>query len=137
MRIARALVAPLLAVAMTSCSSPGGEEPLLSQFFAASRLRDRTALQDIASVSFEPNVQGVITSFEVTHVASIPEAGGGSEAKDVSISAPVRLPDGQALRKNFVVTMKRRRTAGNTNRWGGWMITAIRDGSGSPSTPRS
>ena len=136
MRIARALVASLLAVAFTSCSSPG-EEPLLSQFFAASRLRDRTALQDLASVSFEPNVQGVITSFEVTHVASVVEAGGQSDSKDVSISAPVRLPDGQTLQKNFVVTMKRRRTAGDTNHWGGWMITAIKDASGSPSTPRS
>src|SRR2546430_2191394 len=84
---ARALVASLLAVAFTSCSS-AGEEPLLSQFFAASRLRDRTALQDIASVSFEPTVQGVVTRFEVTHVASVVEADGERESKDVSISAP-------------------------------------------------
>ena len=136
MRIARALAASLLAAAFTSCAPPG-EQPLLSQFFAASRLRDRTALRDIASVSFEPNVQGVVTSFEVTHVAPVVDAGGESESKAVSISAPVRLPDGRALRKNFVVTMTRRRTAGGTNRWGGWMITAIRDASGSPSTPRS
>src|SRR5207247_3469986 len=69
-RIARALAASLLAAAFTSCAPPG-EQPLLSQFFAASRLRDRTALRDIASVSFEPNVQGVVTSFEVTHVAPV------------------------------------------------------------------
>jgi len=135
-RIARALVASLIAVAFTSCSSPG-EEPLLSQFFAASRLRDRTALQEIASVSFEPNVQGIITRFEVTHVVLVVEAGGESESKDVSISAAVRLPDGQTVQKIFVVTMSRRRTAGDTNHWGGWMITAIKDASGSPSTPRS
>ena len=136
MRIARALVASLLAVACTSCSS-AREGPLLSQFFAASRLRDRTALQDIASVSFEPNVQGVITSFEVTHVASVGGAGGEYESKDVSISAPVRLPDGQTMQKNFVITMKRRLTAPDTNHWGGWMITAIKDASGAPSIPRS
>ena len=136
MRIARALVASLLAMGFTSCASPG-EEPLLSQFFAASRLRDRTALQDIASVSFEPNVQGVVTSFEVTRVTSVVDAGDESESKDVSLSAPVRLPDGQTVRKNFVVTMKRQRTAGDTNHWGGWVITAIKDASGSPSTPRS
>jgi hypothetical protein len=135
-RIARLLVASVLALALTSCSSPG-EEPLLSQFFAASRLRDRTALQDIASVSFEPNVQGIITRFEVTHVVSVAEAGGESESKDVSISAPVRLPDGQTVQKHFVVTMNRPRTAGDTNHWGGWMIRAIRDASASPSTPRS
>ena len=136
MRIARALVSSLLVVAFTSCSSPG-EAPLLSQFFAASRLRDRTALQDIASVSFEPNVQGVITSFEVTHVASVAGAGGERESKDVSISAPVRLPDGETVQKSFVVTMTRARAAGNTNHWGGWMITAIKDASAFPSTPRS
>src|SRR6185295_15584530 len=106
-----------------------GEEPLLSQFFAASRLRDRTALQDLASVSFEPHVQGIVTSFEVTHVASVAGAGRERESKDVSISAPVRLPDGQTVQKSFVITMTRARTAANTNHWGGWMITAIKDGS--------
>ena len=136
MRNARALVASLLAVAFTSCSSPG-EEPLLSQFFAASRLRDRTSLRDVAAVSFEPNVQGVIVSFEVTHVASVVEAGGEGESKDVSISAPVRLPDGQTVQKSFVITMTRRGPAGRTNHWGGWMITAIKDAEPSPSTPRS
>jgi hypothetical protein len=135
-RTARTLAASLLALAITSCSSPG-EEPLLSQFFAASRLRDRTALQDLASVSFEPNVQGVITNFDVTHVAPGAAAGGERESKDVSISAPVRLPDGQTVQKRFVVTMTRSRMAGNTNHWGGWMITAIKDASASPSTPRS
>ena len=135
MRIARALIATLLAITLASCSSPG-EEPLLSQFFAASRLRDRTALQDIASVSFEPNVQGVIIRFEVTHVAHVVDADGEGESKDVSIAAPVRLPDGRTMPKSFVVTLKRRRTAVNANHWRGWMITAIEDASAPPSTQR-
>jgi hypothetical protein len=134
-RIARAIVASLLAVSFTGCSSPG-EKPLLSQFFAASRLRDHTALQDIASVSFEPNVQGVIISFEVTHVATVADSSGEGDSKDVSISAPVRQPDGRTMQKSFVVTMKRARTAGTTNRWGGWVITAITAAPGSPWTPR-
>lgn len=130
------LIASLMALAFARCSSPG-EQPLLTQFFAASRLRDLTALQTIASVVFEPNLQGVVTSFEVTHVVSVVEPNGDRESKEIAISAPVRLPDGHTQQKNFVITINRARSDGGTNHWGGWMITAIRDGSGSPSTPRS
>ena len=125
-----------MALTLASCSA-AAEQPLLTQFFAASRLRDLTALQTIASVVFEPNVQGVITSFDVTQVVSVVEPTGDRESKEVSISAPVRLPDGRTQQKNFVITITRGRSDGGTNHWGGWMITAIRDGSGSPSTPRS
>lgn len=131
-----------------SCSAPA-EQPLLTQFFAASRLRDLTALHNFATIVFEPGVQGVVTSFDVTRVTATQGSDGQvvskgvskgvskDVSKDVSISAPVRLPDGRTVLKNFVITMQRGLPGSDQNRWGGWMITAIRDGSGSPSTPRS
>lgn len=119
-----------------SCSAPA-EQLLLSQFFAASRLRDLTALHTFATIVFEPGVQGVVTSFDVTRVTATKGSDGQMVLKDVSISAPVRLPDGRTVLKNFVIVMQRGLPGSDQNRWGGWMITAIRDGSGSPSTPRS
>jgi hypothetical protein len=72
-RIARAFAVWLIALLMTltflSCSAPA-EQLLLSQFFAASRLRDLTALQHVATVVFEPGVDGVVTSFDVTRVTT-------------------------------------------------------------------
>lgn len=44
------------------------EEVVIGQFFAASRLRDRTSLRNFATVAFEPNEQGTITTFDVLGV---------------------------------------------------------------------
>ena len=110
MTVTRLLAAPaiamiVIAATLTSCSS-AGEAVLLSRFFAASRLRDHTSLQTFATVSFEPNVQGIITGFEITNVT--PERQNGAlMSKDVSISAPVQLPSGQTAQKNFIITMQR------------------------------
>jgi hypothetical protein len=125
----------LLALTLTGCSAPA-EQPLLTQFFAASRLRDLTALHNISTVVFEPRVNGTVTSFDVTRVTATRGSDGRVMSKDVSISAPVRLPDGQTVLKHIVITVQRGQPGSDRNRWGGWMITAIRDGSGSPSTPR-
>lgn len=235
------LVVSLAASTLAGCSF-SAESSVLSQFFNASRLRDNTSLQNFATVAFEPNAQGIITSFEVTNVtpeqrkplalrtlaqahqdaraadadftkrketyqnenleaikrvlkaerekgkiagkdaevraawtkflddgAAISRKVGeakrklasetvvvdlsinaGSSApvdvtkydgelisKGVSISAPVKLPSGQTAQKNLVVTMQRAVLKGDKEITGRWIITAIKDGSGSPSTPRS
>jgi hypothetical protein len=124
-----------IAAALTSCSS-AAESVLLSRFFAASRLRDHTSLQTFATVSFEPNVQGIITDFEITNVT--PERQDGAlVSKDVSISAPVQLPSGQTAQKNFVITMQRARTGRDPNVTPGWTITAITEAQAPASSPRS
>jgi hypothetical protein len=134
--LAVAMVATIaIAATLISCS-PAAESALLSRFFAASRLRDHTSLQDFATVSFEPNVQGIITSFDITNVT--PERQDGAlVSKDVSISAPVQLPGGQTAQKNFVITMQRARPERDTNVTVRWMITAITDAPAAPSSPRS
>jgi hypothetical protein len=129
------LVASLAAATLVGCS-PVAEELILNQFFNASRLRDLTALQDFATVSFEPSTQGIVTHYEISRVTREREAG-GIVSKDVSISAFVKLPGGQMTQKNFVITMERARPGGSTNVAGRWMITSIKDAAGSPSTPRS
>lgn len=58
-------------------------------------------------------------------------------SKDVTVTAPVKLPDGQTVQKNFVVTMQRAVLKADKEIAGRWILTAIKDAAGSPSTPRS
>ena len=61
-----------LAVALTTfaaCSSPP-EQPILQQFFRASRLNDATSLASFATTSFQPQSQGSISSFDIVSVSA-------------------------------------------------------------------
>jgi len=128
----RALMPIVALVATLAACSPRAEQPILSEFFSASRLRDRTALQKLATTSFDPASQGIITGFDITGVV-ISEAGGRA-TKDVSISAPVRLPDGHTLQKNLVVTLERD-VSGSGRTAARWIVTAIRDSAAGLSPP--
>jgi hypothetical protein len=123
----RALLAIVLVTAMAGCA-PRAEEPILGAFFHASRLRDRTALQRLATASFDPSVQGIVTSFEITSVSARRER--NLAMKDVAIRAPVTLMSGQVVEKRLIVTIEERD--------GRWMVVAIMDAAApGPSTPPS
>jgi hypothetical protein len=130
-----ALTVSLLTLTLASCSGDV-ERTLMTQFFAASRLRDLTALHSMATVVFEPSVDGIVSTFEVVSISGRRGSGAGPESEDVLIRAPVRMPDGRTLSKRFVVTM-RRGLPDSEQRWGGWTITAIKDVLVSASTPPS
>jgi hypothetical protein len=125
----------VIAATLTSCSSTA-DWVLLSRFFAASRLRDHTSLQAFATVSFEPNIQGIITDFEITNVTA-ERQDGALVSKDVSISAPVQLPSGQTAQKHFVITMQRARPGRDPNVTPGWTITAMTEAQAPASSPPS
>jgi hypothetical protein len=130
MRLSRALglglMVAMATVTFSSCSGVA-EQTLLSQFFAASRLRDLTALSKLSTVVFEPASDGIVTSFDILGIT------GDSVSKDVSISAPVRLPDGRTVVKRFAITIR------------GGLVTKVSErpalspveGAASPSTPPS
>jgi hypothetical protein len=129
MRIAPLLFLLQTPLAVIGCST-AAEQSILSQFFAASRLRDTTALKNIATVVFEPGTQGIVTSFEITKIEPY-RNDRELVSETVSISAPVKLPSGPTVQKDLVITMQRGT--------GHWIITAIADAPprpGSPSTPR-
>jgi hypothetical protein len=134
MRRARTVVVSLMTLTALACA-PDTERTLLTQFFAASRLRDLTALRKFSTVVFEPASDGIVTSFEISGVTAVQGPDGAPVSEDVSISAPVRLPDGRTVLTRFVVTMERSRP-GAQDPGSGWMITAISERSASPSTPR-
>jgi hypothetical protein len=238
--MSRSLAVLLAAATLIGCSSTP-EQPILTQFFTASRLRDTTSLANFTMVTFEPNAQGIIISFDITNVTpeerrplglrmlakahqdaeaedtdfskrkfeyqtanidaikrvlkverenakpaskdaevqatwsklvedgavlskkvvdakrrlatekavadmsinggptrvDVAKYDGELVSKDISISAPVKLPSGQTERKNLVITMQRAVLKADKEITGRWIITAIRDASGPASTPRS
>jgi hypothetical protein len=238
--MSRSLLLVLAAATLIGCSATP-EQPILNQFFTASRLRDNTTLAGFAAVAFDPRSDGTITSFTITNVtpeqrkpltlkslAMVHDAaraedveftkrkeayqvqnidaikrviqaereqkklppkdaevqaawskfledgvavsrkvgdakrrlasettvvdmsinGGPTHvdvtrydgelvSKEVSVSAPVKLPNGQTAQKNLVITMQRAVLKADKEMTGRWIVTAIKDASGSASTPRS
>jgi hypothetical protein len=130
------LMVAMVTVTFSSCSG-AAEQTLLTQFFAASRLRDLTALSKLSTVVFEPASDGIVTSFEITAIQATQGPDGHPMAKDVSIVAPVRSPSGDTALKAFVITMSRGVPGSDQYRLGTWLITAINAGPASPSTPPS
>src|SRR5438093_10101200 len=61
------LAVSLIVLAAAACSG-GAEQPILNQFFTASRLGDNTSLQNFSTVAFNPQTQGSVTSFSITNV---------------------------------------------------------------------
>jgi hypothetical protein len=51
-----------------ACSG-SSEQLVVSQFFTASRLRDNTSLDNIATVIFDPRTHGTVASFTVTNIS--------------------------------------------------------------------
>src|SRR5205807_1136114 len=46
------------------------DQPILNQFFTASRLRDNTTLDGFSMVALDPQKQGTVTSFSITNVSA-------------------------------------------------------------------
>ena len=101
------MVGAALVLTMTAAACAPSEQPLLEQFFAASRLRDKTALQAFSSVIFEPREQGIVRTFTITAVSPERAEADGNHVKDVTVVAPVVMPDGKAVQKTLVVTLQR------------------------------
>jgi hypothetical protein len=64
----RILTFAISLMSLAACSSPP-EEPILQQFFRASRLNDNTSLAGFATTSFQPQTQGTIASFDIVSVS--------------------------------------------------------------------
>jgi len=136
-RRAPRLVPLLSAVALAAGCSVPPEQPIIADFFAASRLRDTTALARFATVVFEPRDQGIVASFEIENV-SAERTAGDMRVKDVLVRAVVRDREGRSGERRLAVTLQKRRSADDPHPlYGGWIVTAVRDAEGSRAAPRS
>ena len=104
-----------------ACARHGAEQVLLDQFFNASRLRDRTALQKISTVILEPLEQGAVTTFTITGVVDLEGPDGQVQSKQVNVSAPVRLPDGRTAQKALSFVLQR----GDRQTTAPWIVTGF------------
>jgi hypothetical protein len=68
-RIVAPLAVLLTVLSIAGCSS-APEQPILNQFFTASKLRDNTSLQNFAIVTFDPRTEGIVSSFDITSVGA-------------------------------------------------------------------
>jgi hypothetical protein len=60
-----------LAISLTAFAACSGapEEPILQQFFRASRLNDATSLAGFATTTFQPQTQGTVSTFDIVSVS--------------------------------------------------------------------
>jgi hypothetical protein len=123
---ARALVSVLVGTGiMLACSVPA-EQPIISDFFAASRLRDTTALSRFSTIVFEPREQGTVPAFHIRSV-SPDTAAGNMLIRDVTVLATVRSPAGSVVEKSLVVRLQRPATSDQRQLYGGWIVTGVTD----------
>jgi hypothetical protein len=61
-------ISTLVLIVLTAACSASSEQPILNQFFTASRLRDNTSLNNLTMVLFEPHTRGTVTTFEIVNV---------------------------------------------------------------------
>jgi hypothetical protein len=88
-------------------------------------LRSETQLVDISINA------GGRTAIDVTKYE------GELASKDVTVSAPVRLPDGTTVQKTLVITLQRAMLRGDKDVTGRWIVTGFRDTSTSPAAKTS
>jgi len=113
----------LFAAATLACTAHPvrPEQAVLDQFFAASKLHDRTALHDVATVVFEPQKDGVVERFDITDVS--PEL---DNTKTVTVSARVSPPEGdRPAQKTLIFTLERGALKADPRSRDRWMVTGF------------
>ncbi len=117
--VAAAAVAWFLAG--TACTDTGADHQLLDRFFAASRLRDRTALARLSTVILEPSVDGMVERFEVVSTATL-----DAQTRQLTVQAQIRGPNELVTERRLAVTITRAEAASLATASTGWVVTAIR-----------
>jgi hypothetical protein len=120
------------AFAAASCAAKP-ERATVDEFFAQSKLLDRTALQHIATVVFDPQANGIVERFEITSVSEQDE-----RHKTVAVLAQVKLPDGAGMvEKSILLTLAKGAVANDPAAAERWIVTGFIERPGKLPTPRS
>jgi hypothetical protein len=121
------------ALAITAACGVKPERAIVEEFFAESRLQDKTALQHTATVMFDPETSGIVQSFEIAKV-SPDEANPNNET--VTVSAQVKQPGGDAIvQKTILMTLGRGVLKNDPSAGDRWIVTGFIERLGPPATP--
>lgn len=113
------------ALVFAACSAKP-ERATLDEFFTQSKLFDKTALQHISTVVFDPKADGIVETFEVQDVTD-----DGADRKTVTVVAQVKMQGAAApVQKTILLTLARRDR---------WIVTGFIERAGTPAraAPRS
>jgi hypothetical protein len=111
-----AVLLPAFVLALSSCGWTPADEQVLTRFFEESRRYDRTMLAGLATVVFDPRVEGAVDRFEI--VGREPRDADGVRRQRVTVRASVRSPAGTVSERTVVMSMEERD--------GAWMVTGYR-----------
>ena len=106
-----------VSIAMAACGWAPADEQTLARFFEYSSLHDLTRATRVASVVFDPRVEGVVDRFRVVSRVDQPQSN-DLLRREVHLQATVRTAGGRSDR-TLIVTMERQSS-------GAWMVRAYR-----------
>jgi hypothetical protein len=119
-------------VAVAACAAKP-ERVTLDEFFKASRVLDKAALERVATVTFDPQANGVVEKFDIVNVKDDP-----GNKKIVTVAAQVKLAgESELTDKTIVLTLAKRASQPNAADREGWIVTGFIERLGTPMTPRS
>lgn len=111
-------VALLVAVLSSGCGWTPADEQVLRKFFERSREFDKTRLAEVATVVFDPKVDGVVDRFDVVNRGPEERAGSDRVTKQLTVQAAVRSPAGRTSPRTLRVTLEWRDDA--------WLVTRVK-----------
>lgn len=111
-------VALFVAVLASGCGWTPADEQVLTEFFERSREYDRTRLAEVATVVFDPKVDGVVDRFDVVNRGPEEQVGPERVRKELTVQAAVRSPAGRTSPRTLRVTLEWRDDA--------WLVTRVK-----------
>jgi hypothetical protein len=125
-------IALAAALGLPACTARP-ERATLDEFFTQSRLLDKTALQHISTVIFDPQADGIVERFDISGMSKEE-----NNTKTVTVSAQVRMPgSGGLTEKTILLTLAKGILKNDAAARGRWIVTGFIERAGKPATPRS
>jgi hypothetical protein len=87
---------------MSACGVLSPEEQLLTDFFEASRLYDKSVMSRLSAAPMNPRTEGIVDSFDIERVDR-----GDDGLERVTVDARVRAFNGRVSSRQFVFTLTR------------------------------
>jgi hypothetical protein len=121
-------------------ASVGGKDAEIQTEWSKLREENSQHLRKVAEAQRKLKTESAMVRLSLENAANPVDPtkrAGELISKDVTISAPVRTPDGNSVDRTLVITMQRAILQGEPAAEGKWIITGIRDATSSPESKTS